>query len=145
MLKSIETDLAVIKRELAEPGQVCGAYYQDYGVFQEIYRFVARGLYRSNQSVYVLLCSLFDEQGNVPELERLGPAMEELRALISHSLRRGDLFAQYSSAQYIILLPGTAYQNSGLVVERILNAYETVGEKRGLKLYCSREQMYPLL
>ena len=29
MLKSIATDLAMIKKELSEPGKVCGAYYQD--------------------------------------------------------------------------------------------------------------------
>lgn len=145
MLKSIEADLAMIKKDLAEQGKIYGAYYREYGSFREIYRFVARGLSRSGQTVYILLCSLFDGQGEVPEQALLEPAMVELQELIRRSLRRGDLFAQYSSAQYIIMLPGTAYENSGMVVERILSAYELLGNQRNLQLYCSREPMTPII
>ena len=144
MLKSIATDLAMIKKELSEPGKVCGAYYQDYGAFREVYRFVARGMSRSGQQVYILLCTLTDAAGEIPVQEVLQPAMLTLREVIMYSLRRGDLFAQYSSAQYIIMLPGTAFENSGIVVERIMRRYENEVHQGALVLHCLREAMDPV-
>ena len=141
MLKSIATDLAMIKKELAEPGRVCGAYYQDYGAFREIYRFVARGLNRSGQAVYILLCTLTDAQGEIPEQANLQPAMQSLKDVIMYSLRRGDLFAQYSAAQYIIMLPGTAFEDSTIVIDRIMRKFESQGHPYGVVLHCLREQM----
>lgn len=144
MLKSIATDLAMIKKELAEPGRVCGAYYQDYGAFREIYRFVARGLSRSGQKVYILLCTLTDAQGEIPEQAVLQPAMEALCNVIMFSLRRGDLFAQYSNAQYIVMLPGTAYEDSAIVMDRIMRNYSEDVHQLGVMLHCLREQMDPV-
>ncbi len=144
MLKSIATDLAMIKKELSEPGKVCGAYYQDYGAFREIYRFVARGMSRSGQQVYILLCTLTDAQGEIPAQDILQPAMLALRNVIMYSLRRGDLFAQYSSAQYIIMLPGTAFENSGIVVDRIMRNYEGDIHHYQLVLHCLKEAMDPV-
>ncbi len=144
MLKSIATDLAMIKKELAEPGRVCGAYYQDYGAFREIYRFVARGLSRSGQMVYILLCTLTDAQGEIPEQNILQPAMAVLREVIMYSLRRGDLFAQYSAAQYIIMLPATAFEDSAIVIDRIVRKFENQAHPCSVVLHCLREPMDPV-
>ncbi len=75
---------------------------------------------------------------------KLKPAMQSLQEVIMYSLRRGDLFAQYSSAQYIIMLPGTAYENSGIVVERIMRRYEDEVRQSALVLHCLREAMDPV-
>ena len=144
MLKSIATDLTMIKKELSEPGKVSGAYYQDYGAFREIYRFVARGLSRTGQTVYILLCTLTDSQGEVPSQEVLSPAMTALKETIMYSLRRGDLFSQYSNTQYIIMLPGTAFENSDIVIDRILRSYEMSIREFGVMLHCLKEAMEPV-
>ena len=49
--------------------------------------------------------------------------MGNLEDAIRSSLRRGDSAARCSATQYVILLPRANYENSCMVCERILRAY----------------------
>lgn len=118
-IKNVETDLLVIKQDLDESGGKNGAYYCDYEVFKDSYRFVARMMERTGQSVYIMLCTLTDQDYNYPEVTRIKNIMEKLQNAIANSLRKGDIFARYSSTQYVIMLSGITYENSIKVGKRI--------------------------
>lgn len=120
-IKNAETDLVVIKQELDEVGGKNGAYYCNYEVFKDSYRFVARTVERTGQSVYVMLCTLTNQNSGTPDVSRIKGVMEKLYSSIFNSLRKGDLFARYSSTQYVIMLTGITYEN-GLRVGRRIDA-----------------------
>lgn len=129
-INSVENDLLVIKEGLREATCEKGAYYCDYEIFKNIYRIVARSLERSGASVFLVLYSVTLRKGSVPEPALLAAAMEELRSSIGNSLRRGDVFARFSSSQYVVMLQGVSFETGGMVAQRIANAFSNITLKR---------------
>ena len=114
--KSIDIDMALIRSELSEQELISGAYCQDYETFKRIYRFVERRLRRSSESVYIILFTLTDKNGDLPKLDTL-------KSVIQHSLRLGDVFTQYSSCQYLIMVSDVNSQNVELIAQRISESF----------------------
>ena len=109
-----------IKGGLQEKGEETGAYYCSLPSFIDGYRLIRRMIERNGQSVYLMLCTLTDGNGNPMEsgskLERMSG---ELKLAIKRSLRKGDSYTQYSVNQFLILLIGTNEENCSLVSDRI--------------------------
>lgn len=119
----IEIDMELIRAELAELELVPGAYCQDYQTFKSIYRFVERRLRRSSGSAYIILFTLTDKAGDFPSLQKRDLQMESLKNVIQNSLRLGDVFTQYSSCQYLVMVSNVDGQTSELVATRISDAF----------------------
>ena len=116
--KSIDIDMALIRSELSEQELISGAYCQDYETFKRIYRFVERRLRRSSESVYIILFTLTDKNGDLPKLLTREKQIDTLKSVIQHSLRLGDVFTQYSSCQYLIMVSDVNSQNGELIAQR---------------------------
>ena len=58
-----------------------------------------------------------------PGVKLLHAGMRFLQLAIGKSLRRGDVYAQYSATQYVVMLQSITEENTKIVVERILNNY----------------------
>lgn len=101
-----------------------GALVCQYDVFRAIYHSVARSLIRSGAAVHLVLLSV---HARAPEEElsrrSLNRAMENLTELMRASLRRGDVAAQCSASQFILMLPQANYENSQMICDRILRAF----------------------
>lgn len=124
--KGIDIDMTLIRTELAEQELVPGAYCQDYETFKSIYRFVERRLRRSSESAYIILFTLTDKTGDFPELPKREAQMEALKSVIQSSLRLGDVFTQYSSCQYLVMVSNVDDQTSELIAGRISDAFYDV-------------------
>ena len=135
---NMEMDLAVIQSFLVEPRHE-GAYYCEYGVFQEMYRIEARRAARSGQEVQLLLLTVLDRTGECLQASRSPAAMEEMKIVLLNKLRSGDIFSRFSPSQYLVLLPGAGVDNVETVFCRIRDAYgaSLIG-KTTLLLYSSR-------
>ena len=120
-----DTDMEQIRRQLREDTLPPGAYCQDYESFQRIYRFVERGLQRRIQDVHLILMTLTDMEGNFVQLERREALMKQLYDSIRLSLRSGDVFTQYSSCQFLIMVPGASYENTRMIAGRITNVFSS--------------------
>lgn len=102
-----------------------GAYYSNFQNFTDCYRFVVRGIERSGQSIFLMLCNLVDDKGRTPENEEiLGEAAEKLHIAIKTVLRKGDLFTRYSATQFLILLVGINQENCSIVFKRIEKEFQ---------------------
>ena len=55
--------------------------------------------------------------------------MAVLKDEIQISLRSGDVFTQYSSCQYLLMVIGASLENAWKVVERIRSNYDCITEK----------------
>lgn len=143
--KSIETDLNQIKRDLNEKDFIEGTFCTDYEIFKGIYRFIARSVERSGASVYVLLYTITDRSGEIPDLKILTRNMTKLKTAINVVIRKGDTFAKYSVSQYIVILPGTNYENGVHVADRILATYKKHGINKKIDINYKLQPLDPKL
>lgn len=114
-----QTDLTVIQEDLVESERQVGAFFCEYGAFRGIYRLEARRAARSGSETHIVLLTVLYGDNTIPPAKTLQSAMEKLKHTIYGSLRSGDVFTRYSSAQYIIMLPETSLQDTEQIVDRI--------------------------
>lgn len=127
--KSLETNLDIIIDDLKEAEFQKGAFICDYGIFKETYKIVTRQAARSNRSVSIVLITVCDSHGDLPDLNILDKVMEKLVIVIRDDLRRGDVVSKYSGAQFVIMLPDARYKDAEKITERIIRSYYKCNRK----------------
>lgn len=132
--KGLETDLEVIQDNLREAAARPGAFVCEYGFFQEAYRLEARRAMRNGTCVHVALITVSLPDGGVPALGVLNTTMDQLLEVLVHNLRRGDVVARYSAAQYVLMLPAANFEDSTMVLERVVSAFYRQHRRNFLKL-----------
>lgn len=132
--QSLETDLEVIQGDLREAAARSGAFVCEYGFFKEAYRLEARRSSRNGSSVHVALITISLPSGGVPALKVLSATMEQLLEVLIASLRRGDIISKYSGAQYVVMLPSANFEDSTMVMERVVSAFYRQHRRNFLKL-----------
>ena len=132
--QGLETDLELIQRDLRETEARPGAFVCEYGFFREAYRLEARRCARNGTCVHVGLITISLPNGGVPPLKVLNTTMDLLLDVLVHSLRRGDVVSKYSGAQYVVLLPSANFEDSNMVMERIVSAFYRQHRRNVLKL-----------
>lgn len=120
----VTTDLSIIQESMQEQQHTGGAYCCEYSVFRDIYQLEQRAIERTGDSIYLCLLTVRLENGELPKTSVMVRAMDALKRAISGSLRRGDVYARYSIAQYIILLPTASYENGCSVMKRISTSFK---------------------
>lgn len=120
----VTTDLSIIQESMQEAQQADGAYYCEYSVFKDIYQLEQRAIERTGDSIYLCLLTVRTDGGELPKTAVMVRAMEALGRAISGSLRRGDVYARYSIAQYIVLLPTASYEDGCNVMKRIAQSFK---------------------
>lgn len=134
-----EVDLSIITEQLQEAAAP-GAFYCEYALFKEIYRLITRMLERNGQSVYLCLISVTDKNGKrIANTKKQSEAVGKLRTAIQFSLRRGDVFTRYSVSQYLVLLSSINYENTEMVLNRILANFKRENPNLAVKLQTSSQ------
>jgi DNA-binding SARP family transcriptional activator len=133
-INHVEFDLSVIKSDLKEIVETRGAYYCDYDAFKSIYRIQARMAMRTGLSIFIVLFTLSDQNGSIPEAEIAKLATGRLKEAILCSLRKGDTVASYSSTQFIAMLPLISYENAEMVTNRIIQKFRFLYRKDNVKV-----------
>lgn len=134
-------DVARIREELIEQIQKPGAYCQDYETFKGIYRFIERGIMRSGQKACVILFTVVDEEGRSVLPYEKDTLMQQLGEKIRDTLRIGDVYTQYSSSQYLVLVIDTTEQMADMIADRVRVAFlEGRVDSSLLVHYCYRLQ-----
>lgn len=134
--QGLETDLEVIQNDLRETAHREGAFVCEYGFFRETYRLEARRAKRSGNCVHVALVTVSLPDGGVPPLKVLNDTMELLQQELVSGLRRGDVLARYSGAQYVVLLPSANFEDSTMVMDRIIDSFHRQHRRNYLKVSC---------
>lgn len=112
--------LEEIKKGLREKEEQKGAYYCSFPSFIDIYHVIDRMMERSGISVYIMLCTLTDKNGEIRMgTDRNKEASEALRVAICNSLRRGDFYTRYNESQFLVMLSGTTLENCQVLSARI--------------------------
>ncbi len=115
--------LGVVRDQLRETEAVPGALFCDYDFFKVLYHAEARLVDRRGDAIHIGLLSFLGKDGKELSKRSLSRAMENLQKQIRENLRRGDVAAQCSVSQFILMLPQANYENSCMVCERIIKAF----------------------
>ena len=118
-----EVDIGAVREQLREPPSHPGALFCDYDFFKIIYRAEARSVARSGEAAHIALLSVTSMKGGKLAKRSLDRCMENLEELVCQSLRRGDIVARCSVSQFVILLPRANFENSCMVMERIVRQF----------------------
>ena len=78
---------------------------------------------RSGNAVHIGLLTVTGEGGDELPRRSLDRAMANLRDQIQTNLRKGDIASQCSVSQFIMMLPRANYENSCMVCERVIKAF----------------------
>jgi len=114
---------ATVREQLREGTSAEGALFCDYDFFKVIYHAEAREVARSGDAVHIGLVTVSGLNGAALPKRSLDICMENLQKLICSNLRKGDIAARCSVSQYIMMLPQANYENSCMVMERIIKAF----------------------
>ncbi|MPM46879.1 hypothetical protein SDC9_93586 [bioreactor metagenome] len=139
----LETDLEVIQKELKETAQRPGAFVCEYGFFREVYRLEVRRARRSGTSIHIGLITISLPDGGLPSPKVLSTTMDQLSEVLTGCLRRGDVVSKYSAAQYVVLLPSANFEDSNMVMERIISAFYRQHRRNFLKLSAKIRELEP--
>ena len=143
--QEVVTDLDAIQENLGTggAGEGHGAYQCEYAVFKRLVQLERRGVERSGDSVYLCLLTVGDRKGRTLKPEIQARAMERLRASIQKNLRSSDVYARYSVSQFILLLSSATFENSGMVMNRILSAFNKSYVRKDVAVNYSLDVLKP--
>lgn len=121
-----------------------GGYLCPYPVFQGIYRMVERMMERGGQSIYLMLCIVVDDKGREIKDEQV---LEELTGKLGDavrcSVRRSDAVSRYGRGQYLVLLVNTAFEDCGVIQERINHRFTAGWKRTGVRYYVNSVICFP--
>lgn len=132
--KSLETDLGVIVSDLQEAAARGGAFFCEYGFFKEAYRLEVRRATRNGICAHLCLITVSLPNGGVPPLSVLSTTMEQIQTVLVKSLRRGDVVAKFSGAQFVVMLPAANFEDSSVVMSRVVSSFYQLHRRNFLKL-----------
>ncbi len=123
--KNMELDLSIIKEGLQEEKPDQAAFHCEYEFFKEIYRLEARSALRTGQVIHIALITLASDSRKPLTQKQTNTTMDRLKEVIGTSLRRNDVYARYSVTQYLLMLPSASFENSQMVMNRIVSAFRS--------------------
>lgn len=132
-----------IRRQLRENSIPTGALICDLATFKLYYRAEARSADRRGDAVHIGLLSLEGKDGGV-ENRDVDLAMKQLRAKIQESLRIGDIAACCSASQYIVMLVQANYENSRMVLERVIRSFNRAYPRSPVRIRVSVIPLEPM-
>ena len=118
-----QEDLMKIRMDLAETAQqelpLQGAYFCNYDSLRHIHHILARNGTRNGTMLVILLVSLTPKKNLTPSRQETLSAMATLRNILRATLRKDDIFCQFSRSQYVALLSMTNYDDRHILQKRL--------------------------
>lgn len=140
----VEMDLSLICEDLNESTQQKTAFFCDYEIFKNFYQMQARAMARTGQSINVALLTLSGTVQSIPENDILKPSMQLLKDTILTNLRRSDVVSAFSSIQFVLLLPGTTYENAEMICQRIINKFLEKDSSEQIRIVANVRPLKPV-
>lgn len=119
----VDADIDAIKKIIGGCEDNKGAYLVEYEGFKNIYKFLERVIERTNDSYQIMLFTITDTTGHIPDTDIVSRAMNTMEDIISNHLRKGDVATNFSSCQYIVILTGVNTRRCDIVAARILEMF----------------------
>lgn len=132
--KDTTHDLDSIRNSLKESEKQKGPFYCEYEFFKDVYRIQVRAQKRTSSSIYLCLLTITTPDEQAPDLKLLNESMDKLKESIIESLRLSDIFSRYSVSQYIIILLNISFENTEMVMKRVISEFYKKSSKNLVKV-----------
>jgi len=139
--RNLETDLSIITDALREDGEATGAFICDYGFFRAAFRLESRRATRAGICAHIALLTVSTVTGSLPPLDVLNDTMDQLLDILFVKLRKGDIISRYNGAQYIVLLPSANFEDSEMVIKRVIDIFQKKNPKNKLRITFNLRQL----
>lgn len=124
-------------RGLIAEEETNGAYYCSLEVFKSIYHFSVRQTKRTGQSIFLMLCSIREKDGDRPSSgARLSAIAATMKDTVQRSLRSGDVYARTSPSQYVLMLTDINEECCDVVEGRLRKNFYNNGGMKETRLLC---------
>lgn len=141
---AVELDIAQIKNDLKEVIAARGAVYCNYEEFRMIYQLEARAAIRSGKSIFIALLTITGKNKRALPKESLDITFEKLKQSIIYALRKDDVVARYGRTQFLLMLSNLTYENSNLVLNRIVKKINESGIDDSVEVYGQLQTLDPI-
>ena len=136
--------ITAVREQLREPTEAKGAMFCEYDFFKLLYQVQARSIIRSGETVHIALLSLHGYGRKELTRRSLDLAIKNLRELVLDGLRQGDVAAQCSPSQLILMLPQANYENSCTVCQRVIRSFSRKYPHSPANIHYSVQAMEPM-
>ncbi|MBE6035593.1 MAG: hypothetical protein E7222_12985 [Clostridiales bacterium] len=116
-------DLTRLMEQIEDAGKAPGALYCDYDFFLRVYHALSRGLNRNGSVLHLALLTIAPQKDTPLSKRSLDICVQNLRELLTNTLRHGDVISMCTASQFILLLPNANYENAVLVTDRITRRF----------------------
>lgn len=140
MCKGNEAEtLEDVYEDIQEESTASGVFWCGYSVFREIYRREVRYNSRIGEQEHIVLFSVdlkdaLKSDNAKMEHYLVEQGMKCLKKAIKRVLRIGDVAAQYSDSQFVVLLPRCSYDAGIAVANRVLDKFNEYDKGRKVEI-----------
>ena len=121
----MDNDVKQIAGELKETKEIDKALFCNFDVFKDIYRYETRQLERRGYSLVLMLLEIFCVKEKALAEELPPYAKEALNECCMQTLRKGDVFANYSETQTLVMLIVANVMDAAKVTNRLCERFNT--------------------
>lgn len=142
-----ESDINAARKKLESSDDPDGGVLIcDFPVFKSIYQMHLRNSKRNKSEVSIALLGVNLGVNRIrageSEPRKISSIMDTLLEILNKILRKGDIIAQYSPSQYVILFPMMNRENGKLIHERIKKSFFKAYSPRDVDLAFSMDGIY---
>lgn len=113
-----------------------GGYFCSYPVFRGIYQASIRIMKRTRVPVYLMLCTLEDEEDRQVQSEtKINKYSRQLKKCVGESIRYSDIYTTYGKVQFLIMLIGLKREDCEIVKKRINRQFAKKNPKAAEKYH----------
>ena len=119
----LELDLSSVMVTMRDNELNRHAYFCGFEQFKSIYQLEVRRALRFGGCLHIAMLTVSDDAGKQLPTKVNNAMMDQVQETIVSNLRQSDVVAQYSSCQFVIMLPYANLEDSHMVLDRIIKAY----------------------
>lgn len=124
------------EEEMIKEEEKMGGYECSFPIFKGIYQMSYRLTDRVGDNIYLMLCTLVDDQGNLINTDKKTKELAAtLKDSIRCSIRQSDAFTQYGNTQCLVLLTNVNADSCELIQNRINHCFMNRCKKYGIKYH----------
>lgn len=124
-IRGAQISIQDLEHNLKERDEDKNSFFCNFDIFKNIYQINLRSAKRTKNIRYLALMTLIDEDAEGVMTAEVNEEMQILREIVTHYLRRNDVFTQSSYSQYSLIITVTSDVGKDIVISRIQERYNS--------------------
>lgn len=140
---NFELDLTYVQEALKDRQNTKGPLVCDLETFKYFYKLEIQRMERSGGSVFLGMITITKDNFSKVEDKLLNVSMDILLDALTNNLRKSDVAAKWSDAQFLVILPGLKASQAVIVLKRIESSCKAEFASKGLMMHLKQQELLP--